>query len=353
MNQSFQKFARLSVIAAAVIAAPAFAATSVDANAEFDTGVQSGDVKAGNGTIQGGRIETNISGRAEMNGGFVAGRGTVILAMNGGSTTNPNTSGTNLNNAALVDDAWVQAGTSAFDVKLGRFEASNLYPTPGDAFRIGGVYQTHNLRGRSLLAAGGGSIDDRMHLALTVNLAPGTSLEVGVVDKKDVSNVTANGGSNGYKGVRPTLGFSAGALSGRVGFESGKTVDGANEASFSGMGGTVAFNLGNGVTLRANAASAKTKYAAGDKKQTSVLLGADVGALTISFESGKNDDAGAAGGAAAPKVQKVSGLFAAYSIPLFGIKGATFQPAVGTGTKDNDGTKVTVTKVGARVHYDF
>jgi len=329
MNQSFQKFARLSVVAAAVIAAPAFAATSVDANAEFDTGVQSGDVKASNGSFQGGRIEINFAGRAEMNGGFVAGRGTVIAG--------------NAGNQAGVDDAWVQAGTSAFDVKLGRFEASDLYATPGDVFRIGGagLTSTNLLRGRTTYTGAAGT-NDRLHMALTANLAPGMSLEIGLVDAKDVTTT----GKGGAKGVRPTLGFSSGALSGRVGFESGKLGESATkEISFTNVGATVSFNLGGGMALRANLGNSTVKATAGDIKVSGMLLGFDMGGLNISVESGKRTQTGTAD-------VKTSGLFAAYAMPLFGIKGATFQPAIGTGTDDN-GTKTTVTKVGARVHYDF
>ncbi|MEX8520528.1 MAG: carbohydrate porin [Leptothrix sp. (in: b-proteobacteria)] len=330
----FQKFARLSAVAAAVIvAAPAFAAATVDANAEFDTGVANN----GGGSSQGGRIETNISGKAEANGGFVAGRGTIIAYLNGGALGG--------NNGAAVDDAWVQAGTAAFDVKMGRWEAADLYPTPGDVFRFGNGYQTNNLRGRSLLTAGGGGVDDRLHIALTANLAAGVSLEIGVVDKKDVSAA----GALGFKGVRPALSFTAGALTARVGLESGKTADVAgstNEVSFTGFGGTVSAAVGGGVTLRANFANGTTSYTAGDKKQSAFLIGADVGALNLSVETSK-DEQGAS-------TTKRTGLFAAYGIPLFGIKGATLSPAIGFQSVDTTGlAKVNNNKVGARVHYDF
>jgi hypothetical protein len=333
---SFQKIARLSAVAAAVVlAAPAFANTTTDvsANAEFDTGFQSGDVKASNGSFQGGRIEINVSGKAEANGYFVAGRGTVLAG--------------NAGNNAGVDDAWVQAGSAAFDVKLGRFEAADLYATPGDVFRIGGagLATTNLLRGRTTYTGAAGN-NDRLHMALTANVAPGVSIEVGVVDAKDVSNVAANGGKGGAKGIRPSVGLSFGAFSGRVGFESGKRDDGAGgSVSFNTVGGTAKFDLGGGMAARANFSTGKTKFAT-EVKNTSVLLGFDVAGLNLSVESGKTTT-GATN-------TKTTGLFAAYTLPLFDVKGATIAPAIGSyKDKPSTGGSTSQTKVGFRVHYDF
>jgi hypothetical protein len=339
---SFQKIARLSAVAAAVVlAAPAFAnaTTDVSANAEFDTGFKSGDDKAGNGSFQGGRIEINVSGKAEANGYFVAGKGSVIAGKAG--------------TPAGVDDAWVQAGSAAFDVKLGRFEAADLYATPGDVFRIGGdgLRTTNVLRGR---------VGDRLHMALTANVAPGVSLEVGIVDAKEVSTsaapnpnpnnlVPAVGAKGGSKGIRPSVGLSFGAFSGRVGFETGKTEDLTtagvltDTASFTTVGATTKFDLGGGMAVRANFSTGKTKSVT-EVKNTSVLLGFDVAGLNLSVESGKTT-AGSA-------ETKTRGVFAAYAIPLFDIKGATITPAIGSYSTDT-GTKVSQTKAGFRVNYGF
>jgi len=324
-----QRFIKLSAVMAAIVAAPAFAAIAVDGNAEFDTGVASGN-NSDKSSFQGGRIELNFNGRAEGNGGFVAGRGTVIAS--------------NAGNSSGVDDAWVQIGTSAVDVKLGRFEAADLYPTPGDVFRIGGagLSTTNVLRGRTTYAGTAGT-NDRVHMALTAALGA-ASLEVGLVDTKDVSNTAP--GKGGSKGIRPSVAFAAGPVNARIGFESGKTADGAaGQASFTGVGGGLSAGLGM-ATLRFNFGSNKTKLSTGETKTTGILLGADVGALNVSFESGKKTTVGGAD-------VKTTGVFAAYAIPLFGIKGATFQPALGTGSDKSAGVTKTTTKVGARVHYDF
>ncbi|MEY8877005.1 MAG: carbohydrate porin [Leptothrix sp. (in: b-proteobacteria)] len=334
---SFQKIARLSAVAAAVVlAAPAFANTTTDvsANAEFDTGFQSGDNKAANGSSQVGRIEINVSGKAEANGYFVAGRGTVLAG--------------NAGNNAGVDDAWVQAGSAAFDVKLGRFEAADLYATPGDVFRIGGagLGTTNLLRGRTTYST---TNNDRLHMALTANVAPGVSIEVGVVDTKEVAS-GAVGGKGGAKGIRPSVGFAFGAFSARVGFETGKvddttTVATTDSASFTTFGGTAKFDLGGGMAVRANASSGKVKSGT-EVKNSTVLLGFDVAGLNLSVESGKTTT-GATN-------TKTTGLFAAYTLPLFDIKGATIAPAVGSyKDKPSAGTSTSQTKVGFRVHYDF
>jgi len=345
---SFQKIARLSAVAAAVVlAAPAFANTTTDvsANAEFDTGVQSGDNKAANGSFQGGRIEINVSGKAEANGYFVAGKGTVIAG--------------NAGNNAGVDDAWVQAGSAAFDVKLGRFEAADLYATPGDVFRIGGdgLRTTNVLRGRTTYST---TNNDRLHMALTANVAPGVSIEVGIVDAKEVSSVAPNpnpnnlvpavGAKGGSKGIRPSVGLSFGAFSGRIGFETGKTEDLTtaaltDTANFTTVGATAKFDLGGGMAVRANISSGKVKSVT-EVKNTSVLLGFDVAGLNLSVESGKTTTGGAD--------VKTTGLFAAYTLPLFDVKGATIAPAVGSyKDKPSTGASTSQTKVGFRVHYDF
>jgi len=309
------RIAQAAFAALALVAAPVFAAATVDANAEFDTGSQ--NMKSSNmkGSFQGGRIETNVAGRAEGNGGFVAGRGTVIVGRDGG---------------ASIDDAWVQTGTSTVDVKLGRFEAADLYATPGDVVRIGGVYQTNTLRGRD---------SGRVHAAVTFNAGSGLSFELGLVDASKTNDKL----STGSTGIRPVLSYSAGALNLKVGMESGTTSDGTTEVDFSGFGAAASYSLGGGVTLRANLANGTVKYAT-ELKRSAMLLGADVGALNVSYESGEDK---------AATSTKYSGIFAAYTLPLYGIKGASVAPAIGTQSKDTAGTKVTDTKFGVRIHYDF
>lgn len=211
--KSFQKIARLSAVAAAAaVAAPAFAAASIDANAEFDTYVlkKSGSKSSG---LQGtgpvsNRIEVNVAGRTEAGDMFLAGKGTVGITAAGGT---------------YVDDAWVQLGTKTVDLKLGRFEAANLYPTGVDATRVfafnttgsgsfavpasdgTALYQANALRGRARFVSD--NTVDRFHGAVTANLGSGLSLEVGYVGKQ--APTTAAPAVNGYSGARPVLTYAS------------------------------------------------------------------------------------------------------------------------------------------------
>ena len=301
----------IALAVALALAAPAFAATDLSANVELDTGTQ--NIKSTNtkGSYQAGRIEANLTGRVEGNGGFIAGKASAILGRTGSAST---------------DDAWVQIGTAAFDVKLGRFEATDLYPTPADAARIGGLYGTNALRGRFS--------DNRAHAAATFNLGTGVALELGLVDVKDV------GAAGGAKGVRPVLSYGAGPLSLKLGLESGKTDDGTAEASFSGAGAAVAYAVNSGLTLRAQVSSGTDKLAAGDVKKHASLVGVSAGGLNLSVESGKTG------------TTKYSGAFGGYTFGLFDIKGASMTPSFGTQSVDT-GSKVTDSKFAIRVNYTF
>ena len=84
---------------AALFAAPAFAAVSLDANVELDTTYQN----ANRGASQSGRVELNAASKSEKGGGFVAARAS-HMAGKGGATT--------------VDDMWVQFGNASGDIKL-------------------------------------------------------------------------------------------------------------------------------------------------------------------------------------------------------------------------------------------
>ena len=102
-----------AVAAAALLAAPAFAAMTTDANLELDSTYSN----KGRGASQGGRVEFNVAGKAGDANGFVAGRGTLLIKKDG---------------SAATDDMWGQIGTGMADVKLGRFEAADMFPAGKD-----------------------------------------------------------------------------------------------------------------------------------------------------------------------------------------------------------------------------
>lgn len=300
---------KLSAIAAAAfIAAPAFAAAALDANLELDTKAQG----QGRGVSQGGRVEINVSGKAGGDAGFVAGRASVLAGKSGG---------------AGVDDMWGQIGTSTADVKFGRFEAADLFPLGKDVYvddaGSAGGYRANTLRGRHTNSAA--------HLALTVNAAPGVSLEVGVVETKEAGAV---------KGVRPAVSFKAGPATVKLGFESGQTnattTPVAAAQKFDGFGATVNFALAGG-SVNLNASSGKNK--ATNVKSSSFGANGTFGAAGIGFIQDKTGTA------------KDTTIYAAYSLPLFNT-GATVTPAISSSSSNVTGVQ-NKSGVAVRVNYNF
>ena len=128
MKNTF-KFSARATAAAAVLAlgSSAFAVT-FDANLELDNTYRNGSYvgTADQGLSQGGRVEMNAAGKAGANL-FVAGRASFLAKKDG-------TAGT--------DDMWVQFGSATSALKLGRFEAADLFPLVGDTLinHAGAVY---------------------------------------------------------------------------------------------------------------------------------------------------------------------------------------------------------------------
>ena len=89
-----------------------------DANLELDTtytnkvSAPNTNARAG-GLDLGGRVEVNAGAKATNGASFVAGRASLLLNKKG---------------ETAVDDMWVQFGNAGADVKLGRFEAMDLFP---------------------------------------------------------------------------------------------------------------------------------------------------------------------------------------------------------------------------------
>lgn len=303
------RFIKLSAIAAAVVvAAPAFAAASMDANLELDT-------KYGNnsrGMSQGGRVEFNVAGKAGGANGFVAARASFLAKKENGTG----------DSGAAVDDMWGQIGTSTADVKFGRFEAADLFPLGKDVYvEDNGVagYRANTLRGRSTNSAA--------HLALTVNAAPGVSFELGMVETK---------AAGAKKGVRPAVMFNAGPATVKLGLESGETNGGAK---FNGAGGTVGVALAGG-TVNFNAASGKVKSTTttAEVKSSSFGIVGVFGPAGIAYVADKTGSV------------KENTVYAAYSIPLFGT-GATITPAASY-SKAKGSTSAN-SGVAVRVNYAF
>ncbi len=312
MNFTMKSTLRASATVAALsLGGAAFAAPAIDANIELDNTYRSGSAVAAadKGLGQAGRVEMNASGKAGANM-FVAGKAAFVAKKDG---------------TVAADDMWIQIGSAQGDLKLGRFEAADLFPLAGDTLvnHAGNVYGANALRGRK-----DGS---QFHAAGTLNLGSGLSLELGVVETKSAA-----------KGVRPVLAYAAGPLTLRVGLESGKYVSGN---SVSGAGATVSYDFG-GFKLVGNLANGKSD-AATRNSQSAFGLSAAAGGLGLGVAVGNTE---------APVGElKVQTAYVSYGMPLFDIKGASWTSALSASSAKNSvlGTDVQETAFRVRLNYAF
>ena len=312
--------------AAALLAAPAFAAMTTDANLELDSYVQN----LSRGTGQGGRVEFNVAGKAgDAASGFVAGRASLLLQKSGGAAT---------------DDMWGQIGMGMVDVKLGRFEAADMFPLGKDVHVEDGADASKGSRTQSLRGRMGGSV---FHGALTVNTGAGVAVELGLVETKA-------GGA--VKGIRPVVSFAAGPVTVKVGVESGRTNATAATAAvtvpvvpgpgtvtltpagaaveaqkFTNFGVTVGGNFeGVGFNVNVGTGKLKSNATAAEVKGTSFGANATFGPAGVGLIS----DSSKSGGVKSSDFV----VYAAYSIPLFST-GATLTPALSHQTGKAAGVK--------------
>ena len=318
--------------ALALLACPALAA-EFNANIEFDNTWQNQE----RGMSQGGRVELNALGRTGSSG-FVAGKASILAKRD---------------SSVAIDDLWVQLGNASADVKLGRFEAADVFQLGRDTIvsRAGSgfAYRTNALRGRF---TGG-----EFHGAFTLNFSPALSLELGVAETKAKaadSGAPVNNGLGVYaKGVRPVLSYNSNGLLLRLGLESGYIFN--ETQKFKGGGFTIGYDFSPSVHVNFSAASAKfTDWTApsattGYSTQTgysqtsrTVGLNAYLGDAHLAVEGAKNGD------------EKITTFYASYAFPLMDIKGATITPAFSVSKARNFVTGLDQdTSVRVRINYTF
>ncbi|MGQ0710378.1 MAG: carbohydrate porin [Rhodoferax sp.] len=305
----------ICIACAAVLGASSAMAFDFGANIELDNLSRQGSAVAGGdrGLSQSGRVELGVSNKTDE-GLFVAAKTAFVSKKDG-------TLGT--------DDMWVQLGKGAFDVKLGRFEAANLFPLPGDVVvnNAGNVYNANVLRGRK---AG-----DVFHAAGTLQLGSGLALELGVIDTTN-NNVVGSGS----KGTRTVLSYAAGPLSVAAGVESGEY---SSTNRVSGYGVTGAYDFG-GFKLTANVAAGR-QDAATSRNQSATALAATIGAFNAGVVMAKNDITGGD--------NSVQTLYMSYGIPL--VKNATVTPAISSSKLTDNVTATTTdeTAIKVRLNYTF
>lgn len=288
-------------LAAALSVGAAFAEVKFDANIETNT-----TKVTGKSVDNGGRVEVNANAQLMKNGdNFVNAKGTLEIPLTGDKLN--------------IADAWIQFGNSSADLKLGRFEAVDLFPLGKDVVVEGAGaasgYRANSLRGRFS--------DGQLHAAVGLNAGAGLRAELGVVTKKDTTG-------KAY-GFRPTVTYSSGPLTLRAGVESIKT-EGSTAAAQTGFGLSAGYAINSDTSVNVN-------YAKNSKANAqSFGANATFGAAGVGLIQDKNASA------------KQTTFYAAYSFPLFGIKGATVTPAISRST----GTGVDgVTAVRVRLNYAF
>lgn len=289
-------------------------ALETSANIELDNTYRTGTATKGGpdeGLTQSGRVEVNATGKVGSKY-FVAGKAAILAKKDG---------------TAATDDMWIQLGSEAGDVKLGRFEAADLFPLAQDTVvnHAGAVYGTNFLRGRKAANV--------FHAAGTVNFAKGVGLEVGFIESKTSDAAKKTGEA---KGIRPVFFVDSGPLSAKLGFEAGKFAlpNGATAlapvatatdlqfsgAKFTGLGATVGYDLG-GFKITGNFAGNKVKAANTTLKYNSFGITGAAGPAVIGLIAASNDYK-------TGSKEKVTTFYASYSLPLFDIKGATVTPAL-------------------------
>lgn len=287
MEPKMQTFVKSCAAAAALIAmGAAHADVSFNANIENDTTYTAAKGTTASDTSNGGRVEMNVlAALAKSGDNFVNAKGT-LLVKNDGTTA--------------VDDAWIQFGNSKADLKIGRHEAADLFPLGKDTVFAGtnssaSGYRANKLRGRMA--------DGRFHGALGFNAAPGLRLEMGVVTKKNGTTI------NEY-GLRPTAVYTTGALTLRAGFESFKTTGAAQN----GYGLSAGYAINSSTVVNVNHAKSS------DLNASSTGVNLVAGAAGVGYVQDKTGTA------------KQNTYYAAYSFPLFDIKGASITPAISHST---------------------
>ena len=200
----------VAVAAALAVAGVAHAGVAFDANLELDLTTRSGDTTpAQESLITSGRVEINANAELIKSGdNFVNARASLIVPFSTDDGSDDVT----------MDDVWLQFGNSAVDLKIGRFEATDLFPVAKDTvldYAESAGYKANTLRGRIK--------DGRTHMSAGFNAGSGLRFELGLVSEKKESFATAAASGVSY-GLRPLVTYTNGALTLRAGLESYKPI---------------------------------------------------------------------------------------------------------------------------------
>lgn len=301
----------------------AYAAPVFDANVELNT--DSINKSVGDNTYdQNGRVELNVYGKHTKGEYYVAGRGTVLITTDG---------------TADVDDAYAQLGNNKWDFKLGRFEATNLFPLGKDTLIVHtgdvSVYEANNARGR--VGDDGGQI--AFHYYPTDKLR----FELGTVvgdDDKDGNNTKA------ASGIRPVVSYDTSFATFTAGYERTKyELTAGGDVDKDGLGVTVLFDLA-GAVVNVSASHEKDKNT--EQKVNSYGANMTYGNFGLGLIASSEDNKTGVD-------PSVVTTYIAYSVPIFDIESAliTFAGSYSKASDVADGTNDRTIAGRVRINYYF
>ncbi|MRI31504.1 hypothetical protein EOPP23_00675 [Endozoicomonas sp. OPT23] len=323
---------------------PAFADLNIGADLELntdmiDTSLESAEYK------QSGHVEIAATAKREMGEYFVAGKGAFRLQTSDG---------------VAIRDAFIQLGNNTWDVQAGRFEAVNLTPKGKDTIieHAGGsevsVYEASYVRGRF-------GKNDSGQVALHFNASDSLKFELATAfgDFEGGDEVD----KQAFTGIRPAVMWSSEVVNLTVGYEqvkydsefaavpatftSAATPAGTKKVNKNGFGANANFNV-SGADVNLNLAQSKDKESK-DKVNT-YAINVTYGDFGAGYIHSKTDF-----DAAATKDTKVSTTYAAYTMPLLGIEGASATVA-GSYSSASDVSQAVSDKTTAlrlRLNYTF
>ncbi len=341
-----------AVACAAFMAMPAYAELKTFANVETNTDVKTTSVDSGSSTTDktafenGGRVEFGFNGRAENEAGyFAAGKGCAEIKIGGGLTE---------------CDVWFSLGTPSVALKVGHWEAENLFSKGQDIYLIevpGAVkrYQANAARGRGPNGAG-----------VVLNLGKALKLDTKIsYDSGKIGNVDAN-----KMGVRPVVIYNASGIKVKAGAEylmaTPQNGDDLGEETTLGFGLDTSATFGN-ITVGAAGAMKteggkkviETKDAEGNVISTKEVDKDDVattsaaGYLTFNNIAGK-DSAGLGAGYTTEDVHDSSHMYVfgsyAHNLP---VEGAAVKFGVSYATAADMGGSNDGSAFGARVRFNY
>lgn len=287
-------------------------------------------------TLEGGRVQLTAKARIDND------HGTFVEAV-----AAPRFYFTDGKQSGASGDQYLMFGRKTWDIKLGRFEAIDLFPYGKQAGRdtdvalqranevTGTGHTGHTLLGYQANKMRGRNSDDVVQGAAHFNIGK-TQVELGAGYKD----------ANGTKttGVRPVVKFDAGRFRIAAGYDALATKTGSTYSQkWEGFGITAGTTIGT-VSANFNVAQGKNKTTAdSDKKMSSYGINGSRGRFGAGYIHDKTTNVG-----------KQDTLYAAYTVPLMGSKDATVTFAANTSkAKYNGGDTAKNNQFRARFNYNF